>query len=101
MNKHMLRQAQQLQSKLTKAQEELAHETVEASPGGGAVTIVITRQQRAKEVKISPEAIDPDDVGLLEDLVMAAMNEAIERSQELQQSRLGEITGGLRIPGLT
>ena len=101
MNKHVLRQAQQLQSKLAKAQEELAHETVEASSGGGAVTIIMTGQQRVKGVKISPEAIDPDDVGLLEDLVMAAVNEAMERSQELQQSRLGEITGGLKLPGLT
>ncbi len=101
MSRFISRQAQKLQEKLAKIQEELANATVEASCGGGAVTIVMSGNQRVKAVKISPDAVDPEDIGLLEDLVMTAVNEAIERSQELAQSRLNEITGGLKIPGLT
>lgn len=101
MNRAFLRQAQQLQAKLEKAQEELGETTVEASSGGGAVTVVITGQQRVVSVKISPEVVDSEDVELLEDLVLAAVNEAMRKSQELAASRLGKITGGLKIPGLT
>lgn len=101
MNKDMLRQAQKLQAALAKAQEELSEATIEASSGGGAVTVTITGQQKVCSVKISPEAVDPDDVELLEDMVMTAINEAIEKSQSLAQSRLGTLTGGLKIPGLT
>jgi len=96
-----MRQAQQLQAKLEKAQEELEKTTVEASSGGGAVTVVITGQQRVVSVKISPEVVDSEDVELLEDLVLTAVNEAIRKSQELAASRLGKITGGLKIPGVT
>ncbi len=101
MNRAFLRQAQQLQAKLEKAQEELEKTTVEASSGGGAVTVVITGQQRVVSVKISAEVVDSEDVELLEDLVLAAVNEAMRKSQELAASRLGKITGGLKIPGLT
>lgn len=100
MNKNMLRQAQKLQAALAQAQEKLGDETVEASSGGGAVTITITGQQKVRSVKISPDAVDPEDVELLEDLVTSAINEAIEKSQALAQSRLGALTGGLNIPGL-
>ena len=100
MDKKILQQAQQLQAKLAKVQEELSTATVEASSGGGAVTVVANGQQQILSVKISPEALDPDDVELLEDLVLAAVNEALEKSRELAQSRLSSITGGLRIPGL-
>ena len=100
MNKHLMRQARELQAKLAKAQEELGNTTVEVSAGGGTVTIVIDGQQRFHSVKISPEAIDPQDVELLEDLVLTAVNEAIKKSQELAQSRLGDLTGGLKIPGI-
>jgi len=96
-----MRQAQQLQAKLEKAQEELEKTTVEASSGGGAVTVVITGQQRVVSVKISPEVVDSEDVELLEDLVLTAVNEAMRKSQELAASRLGKITGGLKIPGVT
>ena len=96
-----MRQAQQLQAKLEKAQEELEKTTVEASSGGGAVTVVITGQQRVVSVKISAEVVDSEDVELLEDLVLAAVNEAMRKSQELAASRLGKLTGGLKIPGLT
>jgi hypothetical protein len=100
MNKHFMRQAKELQAKLTKAQEELGNAQVEASAGGGAVTVVIDGHQKVQSVKISPEAVDLQDIGLLEDLVLAAVNEAIKKSQELAQDRLGELTGGFKIPGL-
>jgi hypothetical protein len=100
MNKHLIRQAKELQAKLAKAQEELGNAQIEASAGGGAVTVVIDGHQKVHSVKISPEAVDPQDIGLLEDLVLAAVNEAIKKSQELAQERLGALTGGLKIPGL-
>ena len=100
MNKHLMRQFKDLQTKLAKAQEELADTNVEAGAGGGAVTVVINGQQRFQSVKISPEAVDPNDIGLLEDLMLAAINEAMEKSQQLAQERLGGLTGGLNIPGL-
>ena len=99
-NKAMLRQAQQLQAKLAKAQEELEKATVEASSGGGAVTVVVSGQQKLCSIKISPDAVDPEDVEMLEDLVMAAVNEGMEKVKELAASQLGGLTGGLKIPGL-
>lgn len=100
MNKQLMRQVKELQTKLAKAQEELATTMVEASAGGGAVTIVISGQQKFQSVRISPEAVDPSEIGLLEDLVLAAINEAMEKSQQLAQDRLGGLAGGLNIPGL-
>ncbi len=100
MNKNLMRQVKEMQAKLEKAQEELASAQIEASAGGGAVTVVISGQQQFLSVKISPEAVDPKDVGLLEDLVLAAINEAMEKSQKLAQERLGGLTAGLKIPGL-
>jgi hypothetical protein len=99
MNKAILRQAQQLQAKLAKAQEELEKATVEASSGGGAVKMVVNGQQKVLSVKISPEAVDPKDVGMLEDLVLTAINEGMEKSKQLAANRLGAITG-VNIPGL-
>jgi DNA-binding YbaB/EbfC family protein len=96
-----IRQAQELQAKLAKAQEELAQATIEVSSGGGAVKVTVNGQQEVQSVKISPEAINPDDVELLEDLILAAVNEAMSKSKELAAERLGKITGGLKIPGLT
>jgi DNA-binding YbaB/EbfC family protein len=101
MNESMLRQAQELQAKLAKAQQELADITIEASSGGGAVKVTITGQLKILSVKISPEAINPDDAELLEDLVLTAVTEAMAKAQELAAQRLGKITGGLNIPGLT
>jgi len=101
MNRFMMRRAQELGTKLAKVQEELEKVTVEASSGGGAVTVVVNGQQKVQSVKISPEVMDAEDMGLVEDLVMAAVNEAIAKSQELAQSRLGALTGGLKIPGIT
>ena len=100
MNKNMLRQAQQLQARLAKAQEELESAEVEASAGGGAVKVVITGKLKIQSVEISPDAVNPEDVEMLQDLVMAATNEALDKAQELAQSRLSAITGGMKIPGL-
>ncbi len=100
MNK-FIRQAQELQAKLAKAQQELGNMTVEASSGGGAVTVTMNGQQTIQSVKISPEVINPDDVELLEDLVLTAVSEATAKSQELATKHLGGLTGGLNIPGLT
>ena len=100
MDKSILRQAQQLQAKLAKAQEELGNMTVEATSGGGAIKVVMDGHQKVHSVEISPEAIEAGDIELLQDLVMTAVNEAIDKSQELVNKRLGSLTGGLNIPGL-
>ena len=101
MNKSIMRQAQELQAKLAKAQQELSNTTIEASSGGGAIKVTIDGQQNIQSVKISPEVINPEDVELLEDLVLTAVREAIAKSQEAAAQRLGGLTGGLKIPGLT
>jgi len=101
VNKRMMQQAQELQARLAKAQQELAEATVEATAGGGAVTVTVTGQQQVTSIKISPEAINPEDAEMLEDLVLAAVNEAIAKSQELAAERMSQATGGLNIPGLT
>ena len=101
MNKFIMRQAQELQAKLAKAQQELENITLEVSSGGGAVTVTVNGQQEIQSVKISPEVVDPDDVELLEDLVLTAVREAITKSKETAAKQLGTLTGGLNIPGLT
>jgi DNA-binding YbaB/EbfC family protein len=95
----MLKQAQQLQAKVEKAQQELEKETLEVSSGGGAITVVITGHQQIKSVKIALEAAG--DVEMLQDLVLTAMNEAVKKSQEMAASRINAITAGMNIPGLT
>jgi DNA-binding YbaB/EbfC family protein len=100
VNKFVFRQAQELQAKLAKAQQELADMTTEVSSGGGAIKIVIDGQQRIRSVTISPEAINAEEAEMLEDLVMAAVNEAIQKSQELAASHLSSLTGGLKLPGM-
>ncbi|HLB12816.1 MAG TPA: YbaB/EbfC family nucleoid-associated protein [Dehalococcoidia bacterium] len=100
MDHRILRQAQQLQEKLAKIQAELGNETVEVTSGGGAVTLVIDGHQRVRSITISREAVDPEDVEMLEDLILSAMNEALDKSRELASKRLGAITGGMKIPGL-
>jgi len=96
----MMQQAQQLQAQLAKAQEELANLNVEASSGGGAVTVVMNGQQAIQSVKISPDVVDPEDVEMLEDMVLAAVREAQAKAQEAAAKQLGGLTGGLKIPGL-
>ena len=99
----LMQQAQQMQEQMAKAQEELAHETVEASAGGGMVTVKATGSLEITEIKIAPEAIDPDDPDLLSDMVLAAVNEALRSAQSLVESKLGSAMGGLQglgLPGL-
>ena len=99
----MLRQVQQMQAEVAKAQESLKQEVVEASAGGGMVTVKMSGDLELREVKIDPEAIDPDDVELLQDMITAAVTEALRSAQELAASRMGAATGGLGdlgLPGL-
>ena len=98
MNRNLMKQAQQMQARLAKAQEELESETVEASSGGGAVKVVATGKQTLESIVIDPAAVDPDDVEILQDMVLAAVNDALVKSQELVQERLGAITGGFKLP---
>lgn len=100
MNKFMMQQAQKLQAQLLKAQEELATLTVEASSGGGAVTVVMNGQQQIQSVKISKEVVNPEDVEMLEDMVLTAVKEASLKAQEAAAKKMGGLTGGLKIPGL-
>jgi DNA-binding YbaB/EbfC family protein len=92
---------ERMQRQMLKIQEELGKETVEATAGGGAVKATMTGQQKLVAITIDREVVDPDDVEMLQDLVVAAVNDAIGKSQELQAKRLSALTGGLKIPGLT
>jgi nucleoid-associated protein EbfC len=92
--------AREMQANMAKAQEELAAATVEGTAGGGAVVVVLTGTQDAKSVKIQKDAVDPEDVETLEDLVLAAFTNALKKSRELAAQRLGSVTGGLKIPGM-
>lgn len=96
----MMQQIQKLQEEMVKTQEELGQETVSVTVGGGAITVVITGQQHVESIQIDPDVIDPEDVEMLQDLVVAAVNEAVEKSREMAAERLGKLTGGLDIPGL-
>ncbi|HYM45956.1 MAG TPA: YbaB/EbfC family nucleoid-associated protein [Solirubrobacteraceae bacterium] len=96
----MLEQVQRMQLQMQDAQEQLSHETVEASAGGGMVTVQVSGDLQVKSVRISPEAVDPEDVEMLADMVLAAVNEALRAAQELAESKLGGVTGGLDLGGL-
>ena len=96
----LMKQAQQMQEQMAKAQAELQTETVEASAGGGLVTVRATGGGDIVAIAIDPKAIDPDDAELLEDLVLAAVNEALRSAQSLAQTKLGAMAGGLGLPGL-
>ncbi len=99
----LLKQAQQMQAEMAKAQEQLKSEIVEASAGGGMVKVTMTGDMQLREIAISPEAVDPEDVDMLQDMVAAAVNEALRSAQELAANRMGGIAGGLGgggLPGL-
>ncbi|HID85887.1 MAG TPA: YbaB/EbfC family nucleoid-associated protein [Anaerolineae bacterium] len=96
----MMQQIQELQARMLEVQEALAGETVTVTVGGGAVTVVMTGQQKIQSIAIDPEVLDPDDVEMLQDLITAAVNEAVEQSQELAAQRMSALTGGLQLPGL-
>lgn len=95
----MMRQVQQMQEDMAKAQEELKHETVEASAGGGMVTVKVSGELELIELRVDPEAVDPEDVELLQDMVQAAVNEALRSAQELAANKMSAVTGGLGGPG--
>ena len=97
----MMKQAQQLQRRMEQLQQELESATVEASAGGGVVTVVVTGKMTVESIVIDPEVVSPEDVDILQDLVTAAVNEGLNKAQEMVSSRMGELTGGLNIPGLT
>ena len=97
---NMLSQLQKLQDEMAKTQEALADETLEVTAGGGAITIVVTGQQRIKSITLSPDVVDPSDVDMLQDLIVAAVNEAVERSQMHAAEKLQGLTGGLGLPPL-
>ncbi len=96
----MLKQVQKMQQDMEAAQEALKHEEVEASSGGGMVTVKVSGDLVIKSIVIAPEAIDPDDPELLQDMVLAAVNEAVRAAQELQQTRLGGLAGGMDLGSL-
>ncbi len=98
---NMMKQAQQLQSKMLKLQEELAEKTVESSAGGGMVRVVANGRQQIVSIRIEKEVVDPDDVEMLQDLMLAAVNDALVKSQEMVSAEMSKLTGGLNIPGLT
>ena len=100
MNKKMVRQAQQLQKSMMRIQEGLEDAKVEATAGGGAVKAVVTGKMRLESLTIDPEAVSPDDVEMLQDLVLTAVNDGIDKAQEMISSRMGALTGGMGIPGL-
>ena len=95
-----MRQLEQLQSQLAQAQQALGEQTVTATAGGGAVSVTMTGHQEVKAVKIDPGVVDPEDVEMLQDLLVAAFNEALEQSRKLAESAFGPLTSGLNIPGL-
>ena len=97
---NLMKQAQKMQAEMARVQEELKAERVEASAGGGMVKVVMTGEMVVDSVTIDPEAVDPQDVGMLEDMVAAAVNEASRQAQELASKRMGDVTGGMNIPGL-
>ena len=96
----MMKQAQQLQTKMMKMQEELAGRTVEGTAGGGMIKAVANGKQQIVSISIEAEGVDPEDVEMLQDLVLAAVNDALNRSQEMVSGEMGKLTGGMNIPGL-
>ena len=96
----MMKQAQQLQSKMLKMQEEMAEKTVETSAGCGMVKIVANGKQQIMSIQIEKEVVDPEDVEMLQDLILSAINEALTKSQEMVAAEMSKLTGGLNIPGI-
>ena len=96
----MLKQAQRIQAQLAKMQEEMAQKTIEASSGGGMVSVVVNGKQEVVSIRIEREVVNPEDIDMLQDLVLAAVNEGIRKSQEMVGEEMRKLTGGLSIPGL-
>ena len=100
MNKNMLKQAQQMQAKLAAVQDEIAVARSEASSGGGVVKVTVIGGSSIESIEIDPEVVDPEDVEMLQDLILAAVNEAMDSAQKLAADKMSAITGGMNIPGL-
>ena len=100
MNRNLMRQAQELQQRLQKLQDELNDAKVEATSGGGVVKVIVSGKLKVQSIEINPDVVDPADVEMLQDLVLAAVNEGLEMAQELANQRMSAITGGMKIPGL-
>ncbi len=96
----LMKQAQQIQTKMAKLQEDLGDRTVEASSGGGMVIVVANGRQEVLSIKIEPEVIDPDDAEMLQDLIMAAVNDALARAKDMVNEEMGKLTKGMNIPGM-
>jgi len=97
---NLMKQAQQFQAKMAKLQEELGDKTVEASAGGGMVTVVVNGQQVVLSIKIDPEVIDSDDAEMLQDLILAAVNDGLSKAKNMVNEEMGKLTGGLNIPNI-
>lgn len=97
---NMMKQAQKMQQEMLKAQQELEEKEVEATAGGGAVTVKVSGKKQITEITLSPEVVDPDDIEMLQDLIMVAVNDALNKIDEEAANRMGKITGGMNIPGL-
>ncbi len=97
---NMLKQAQKMQQDMLRAQEELENKTVEATVGGGIVAVTVSGKKELVKITIQPEAVDPDDVEMLEDLILTAVNEGMRKADALASSEMGKITGGMNLPGL-
>lgn len=96
----MMKQVKKMQEQMVKAQEELANKTVEGTAGGGVVSVTVNGHKKVLDIKIKPEAVDPDDVEMLQDLVLAAVNDAMSKAEELANQDMGKFTGGMNLPGL-
>lgn len=97
---NMMKQAQKLQSKMLRIQEELAEKTVESTAGGGMISVVANGRQQILSIKIDKEVVDPDDVEMLQDLILAAVNDALNKAQEMVAGEMSKLTGGFNLPGL-
>ncbi|WP_127588507.1 YbaB/EbfC family nucleoid-associated protein [Paenibacillus koleovorans] len=96
----MMKQVKKMQEQMLKAQEELGSKTVEGSSGGGVVTVTATGHRKLTNIVIKPEAVDPDDVEMLQDLVLTAVNDALTKAEEMAEKDMGKFTGGMKMPGL-
>ena len=96
----MMKQAQKMQAQIMKIQEEMGERSVEASAGGGMVTVTANGKQEILSIRIEPEVVDPEDVEMLQDLVAAAVNEALKKAQEMMAEEMAKVTGGMQLPGL-
>lgn len=97
---NLVKQAQRMQAQIVKLQEEMADKTVEAGAGGGMVTVVANGRQEIVSIKVEKEVVDPEDVEMLEDLLLAAVNEALKKSQEMASQEMQKVTGGMNLPGI-